>query len=224
MRPRRSVPFTLIELLVVIAIIAILAALLLPGLNRARDMAKRTKCLGNLKQHGLCIVSYGDDYAGWLPHTTDTQTVWKYLMAPYAGIKPASYSDAKLASSIFLCPSWQTKPEAAPAEQGGYGFNYSQLGYETTLSGYVPYVKLSEVVKPSLTIFSGDTPDWTFSGGTWDYLKLYRPSYCGVVNLGNRHSNGINIAWADGHASWMARNVLALGLNGNVDYYFLKTK
>ena len=64
---RRSSTFTLIELLVVIAIIAILAAILLPALNSARNTAKKTTCINNLKQMGTILVFYSDDYHGMLP-------------------------------------------------------------------------------------------------------------------------------------------------------------
>jgi prepilin-type N-terminal cleavage/methylation domain-containing protein len=104
--PKRK-GFTLIELLVVIAIIAILAAILLPALARARESARRAACINNMKQHGLSLYMYAQDASEYIPATEDNRTGRGAAVLPSDASDWAHHlvPDYAQTSEIWVCPT-----------------------------------------------------------------------------------------------------------------------
>jgi len=172
-RDRRA--FTLVELLVVIAIIAILAALLLPSLSRAKEASYNTVCKNNLRQLSVALGNYLSNSTAYPFNKYE----WTRAIEPYTG---ARFNNRVFSASecgagrVFQCPSYArlVQPPSPPLpdspvyyERGTYGYNYSGISGSWPL-GAPPLgiglssqgrpVRESEVVSPSAMVAIGDAP------------------------------------------------------------------
>jgi len=188
--------FTLIELLVVIAIIAILAAILFPVFARARENARRASCQSNLKQIGLGIMQYTQDYDEKMPSSdANNSGDHSYSLSHY--VDPYIKS-----TQIFKCPSDST------TQTYSYGYNYVYLAP----SGLPTAISIAKIQTPAETLMLMDglgqgTYDfiyaakyWRSNGGSTVYSTS--PSTSNAYQHGNaddRHLDTINTLWCDGH-------------------------
>ena len=183
--------FTLIELLVVIAIIAILAAMLLPALNQARENAKTTQCLNKLKTLHNIIMLYAGDSDGRIPaHDGNSYSSTGYSQAWARKLFPSGKYDAKSYWSYVACPS----EKIDPAQKGGrpdYIYNYD-------ISTGKASKKLSSIRLPSAAGLLVDrTPinaSWVFK--RWDTDAGYTEPTC---YFDFRHNERLNVVFFDGH-------------------------
>ena len=184
--------FTLIELLVVIAIIAILAAILFPVFARAREKARQTACLSNVKQLALAVMQYVQDYdevlpASHYPGVTSANDQWFEVIQPYLKNE-----------QILTCPSEKNRAV-------GYGWNYDYIGYGSSTS--IRTYSLGDIEKPAETIMMADAYNYVI----YSPSRYGRQPSPGTVTYdynaaGLRHNGGANIGFCDGHAKWMQGN------------------
>jgi prepilin-type N-terminal cleavage/methylation domain-containing protein/prepilin-type processing-associated H-X9-DG protein len=203
---RRHPAFTLIELLVVIAIIAILAAILFPVFARAREKARQTSCLTNLKNQGLAVQMYAGDYDEVLPlgydefliKARDEQAFWVGKIAPYVKNH-----------QVFDCPSSNLFKTIQLSNLYEYGCNSCVLAGLRIFKGQQAWdnqngiclnmtgpLRLAEASEPARVPIITDTAFFA-NTGLWHF-------YC--WSHANRiHSGGMVFAFLDGHTKWHRR-------------------
>lgn len=212
--------FTLLELLIVVAIIAILAAMLLPAINNAKQTACQIKCLSNLKQLGLGVIGYAEDYKSELPKGNATTsylfngfsqgTIGDYIGLPRdysiyvaeGGAEPHRHEAWKVAQ----CPSggYDGQKTSTYAYAGstlpnyGYGINaWFNMFKPIAPNNY--FITLAKVKKPSQRMLLGDrgADMWrTLPTGALVGVTMSAPT----AALAFRHNKSAGIAFADGHS------------------------
>ena len=227
--------FTLIELLVVIAIIAILAAILFPVFAQARDKARQTSCLSNMRQISMALAMYRSDQDETQPEsspdtnlnaldTCEYSYTWRACILPYAKN-----------NQIFVCPSaperngFVTDKIRAPmspkpdfCSTGGYGCleTYAQMGLGSFATTGTPRIYEASVEDVSGTIAILETAGPL---GADRGPEVYWPDIASqptdISWMAKRHADGLNCIFWDGHTKWMKREQIGARRPDNGVYF-----
>jgi len=221
---QRRIPrgaFTLVELLVVVAIIALLAAILVPVFGVARENARRTQCLNNMKQIGMALIQYAQDNDETLPlqgvpgtFVASGNQYGADINLFFAPTSPPNYFGALLPyvknRQVFICPDEQPSTMAGtiPTVDGDTAYMgngvlmqcpLSKMGNPSSLVWIQErYLRLSYLyMRPGIIVNTSGFPTTSPpSYQTWHNFAN------GIENYSDNHFNGGNLLFADGHAKW----------------------
>jgi prepilin-type processing-associated H-X9-DG protein len=203
----RTIAFTLVEVLIVITVVALLIALTLPSLRRARDSADATQCLSNMRQLLAATRMYMTDFAHRYPQpfedsdieaTADAQTMtaalWFNALDPYLGKSAVDYTTERNNDSFKQDPIWQQMEQADQITNRTIKMNKS-FGHQSP-AGTIRFTRESEITRPAKTVL--------FIDGRADDIRedLFAAFFhVSEGTVGLRHDHGVNVAFPDGHAA-----------------------
>lgn len=201
--------FTLIELMIVVAIIAILSSLLLPSLQKSKELAREIVCKNNLKQLSSVSSLYSSDNNSYLPNASMSYgNQWPAKMLDYLGGGYWNYDTGWVSvnprsKGMFECPSginelyyYTQSPDTKPGTNYGYNMRIGMFSgiYYPADNKYRPR-RIENIQSPSQAFLLSDT-----TGGYGATLALYRVIGW-ASNFRMRHGNGANIVFTDNHIS-----------------------
>jgi len=212
---RRRAAFTLIELLVVVAIIAVLVAILLPVLGKAREHANRVMCASNLRHLGMALVTYEQTWNRLPPHNAvNPDEVYRDTSDCEANdLRPFLLEAAQKQNKVYFCPSGTFKPNTpeewyyAPSNMGGYfwaigyamyfGLERMSIHPNGLVWNYKDYSGMEGApihMGPGSNVLAGDiTQSWIGAGSP------YEPSAYSHGPSSVRPFEGLNVLYDDGH-------------------------
>jgi len=221
LKQRPNGGFTLIELLVVIAIIAILAAMLLPALAKAKESAKKMNCISNLHQMGLGLLLYADDSGGIIPR--GNEPLWYQVLSPNLGVRDTnSFKKVR----IYTCPSYPDKKQLICYVDNSWQFSSVNDMVGSELEGLT---KISRIKRPVDTIYMADN-----EYGSWRPIisdlgftisdeenDVWQPDHLPYAPDGRtinpmrrvalaRHGNGSCLLYFDGHSTWKKAKLIVV--------------
>lgn len=190
--------FTLVEMLVVMAIIAILAGILMPVFVQAREKARAISCVSNLKQLAMAELMYAEDNNGCLSPIYATGQNWQrtgywpHILYPYVRNK-----------AVYICPTskyekwhdWYQRPPDVEDVVSSYGLN-------CTVFNLFPLPKVGSIKRPSDCFMMADTKGALWLGPHFGFPGNLVPGGCIATQLVLHHSEGLNVAYFDGHVKW----------------------